>query len=86
MNFNDAVKGLREGKFIAREAWIGKCNYIASLPAMPHFWNVTTQPQPNANVWMPLKEDILGEDWEVYDHPEISQVMAPVIAEVKTTQ
>lgn len=70
MTFQEALKAMLERKQVARSAWDGIGEYIVVMPGMQHVWKIMTQPNPNAGNWLPLVEDMLSTDWQIFDNVE----------------
>ena len=66
MKFEEALKLLREGKKLTRSIYINRYLYLDMLGdrkyIFDHHINLNINPS-----WEPRCEDLLAEDWELYD-------------------
>jgi hypothetical protein len=65
MKFEEAVKHLMDGDYVQRPSWKATGEYALAPPGVPYIWKIVTIPAANAGNWMPTKEDLLAEDYEV---------------------
>lgn len=70
MNFGAALLELKVGKFIMREGWNGKGQYLGlqvpddnSANTLPYIYIITVDEKRVP--WIASHSDILGEDWFV---------------------
>lgn len=68
MLFEEALKHLISGEYVARSSWDAVGEYIIILPSMPYIWKILTQPNPNAGNWMPTIADLLADDYKVIEN------------------
>lgn len=80
MTFTEALQGMLDGNYVARECWHNEAKYCVIMPGMTFMWLIQTVPNPNAGVWMGMVEDLLADDWKVID-----KVQAPVTTETLET-
>ena len=73
MLFIDALKLLQVGEYLVREIWSGT-EYIAHMPGMQSLWKVITQPNAQAGNWLPFLEDMLADDWKVFERVDHKKV------------
>ena len=73
MTFEEAVKALIAGNYVARDVWATTAEYCVLMPGMTYIWKILTQPNPNAGNWLPLVEDLKATDWAI-----ITKIEAPV--------
>ncbi len=71
MKYIEALDQLVAGHYVARKTWFAEAQYCVIMPGMAFIWQIKTQPQPNAGVWMATVEDMLSEDWEVISKVEL---------------
>jgi uncharacterized protein YchJ len=67
MHFVDAIHCLLKGKFVQRQTWSDKGDYLVYLPGMTHFILASTDPKPQAQAWAPNIEDSNAVDWVSID-------------------
>lgn len=77
MIFNEALEMLQAGKFMCREGWESKDEYICLMVGMKHLWKIILQPAPNAGNYILSVEDLLANDWKTFE------LAKPAIEEVK---
>jgi len=70
MTFDDALKALLAGKYVARTSWDNTGEYIVLMPGMQYIWKILIQPNPNAGNWLPLVADFEADDWKVVKERE----------------
>lgn len=67
MNFQDAFSQLKEGKYLAREAWESSGEFCVLLPSMPFIWKIVYMPNHSCGNWLPMVADLDAQDWLVKD-------------------
>lgn len=65
MLFEDAIKALGQGMYVARSAWVDG-SYLIFLPGMSSVFKVIIQPAPNVGNYLWMYVDFLADDWQVY--------------------
>lgn len=76
MLFADALKELRNGKYMCRDAWDAALGYLVLMPDMPYIWKILPMPNPNAGTHTFSLEDLEAEDWIVYPKaPKVEDVV-----------
>lgn len=80
MFFSDAVKELKDGKFVGRDKWDIECGYLVCLPGLTHFLKVTTQPKPQVIPWAADIEDSVSDDWKIIERHECEEVAVELVA------
>jgi len=80
MKFAEALQGMLDGKYVAREGWHAECKYCVIMPGMAFMWLIQTIPNPNAGVWMGMVEDLLAEDWVVVERVHAPKPVEEVAA------
>lgn len=67
MLFEEALKEIVKGKYLARSGWDATGEYVVLMPGMQYIWKILTQPNPNAGNWLPLIDDLTASDWKVIE-------------------
>ncbi len=68
MNFSNALKALRLGHQVAREAWDGA--WLNIIAADGGAEQIVVRTENTGRPWVPNQPDILADDWELVDEDE----------------
>ncbi len=75
MFLQEALEMLQSGENLCREAWKIEDGYLAMMKGMQHVWKIVLHPAPNAGNYIFSLEDLLAQDWKIFD------IAKPVIEE-----
>ena len=69
MLLKDAIELLKAGKCVCRTVWTIEDGYLSLMAGMTHIWKVVIKPTTNAGNYIFSLEDLIAEDWKVFELP-----------------
>lgn len=73
MLLQEALKLLQEGEVLCRAAWSLEDGYLCMMKGMLHIWKIVLQPSPNAGNYIFSLDDLLADDWKLFELPLLSE-------------